>query len=86
MGAYWFPRIYWTAIVPKKRCVSMKDLIWVFLGGGLGSICMMNKSLLTILIISYVFGLQMLELEKLLITMVMLKLQYGQILQAMASY
>ena len=39
MGAYRFSRFYWIASISKKRGVIMKELLWVFIGGGLGSIC-----------------------------------------------
>ena len=39
MGAYRFSRFYWIASISKKSGVIMKELLWVFIGGGLGSIC-----------------------------------------------
>ena len=39
MGAYRFSRFYWITSISKKSGVIMKELLWVFIGGGLGSIC-----------------------------------------------
>ena len=39
LGAYWLSRFYWIATISEKRSVIMRELVWVFIGGGLGSIC-----------------------------------------------
>ena len=39
MGACRISCIYWIAIIPKKGRFFMKEVLWVFIGGGLGSIC-----------------------------------------------